>query len=68
MYSKQRVDRQQDTFRLNETAAKFIKSYVKAMVLSKDMYPSSNEISSDEKAITFIPVSFVFARFRNTKM
>lgn len=67
MYSKQRVDRQRDTFRLNETAAKLIKSYVKAMVLSKDKYPSSNEIS-DEKAITFITVSFVFARFRNTKM
>jgi len=41
--------------RIVETAAKLIKNSIKSLNVSSSNYPSSNEMSSIENAIEFIP-------------
>jgi hypothetical protein len=46
-----------EKLRLVETAAKLIKNDMKSVTQSKDVYPSSGEITSAEEAMAFIPGS-----------
>lgn len=46
-----------EKMRIIETAAKLIKSEVKSVVQSSDVYPMSAEMSSTEVALSFLPES-----------
>ena len=59
-YSKpKKYDHDEEKLRIIETAAKLIKNDVKLVKQPQEFYPSSIEISSTDKALSFIPNSLI---------